>query len=95
MDAVLEWDWPDGEEPVVLARATHEEFVPLDRIPVPVGCDVALRTISGGGAVFAAGSVTWTGSLSWNNYDNNISRITANVIRRFHDVPADHSVLDE
>jgi N,N-dimethylformamidase len=95
MDAVLEWDWPDGEEPVVLARATHEEFVPLDRIPVPVGSDVALRTISGGGAVFAAGSVTWTGSLSWNNYDNNISRITANVIRRFHDVPADHSVLVE
>jgi len=36
-----------------------------------------------GGAVFSTGSIAWCGSLSHNNYDNNVSRITANVLRRF------------
>lgn len=36
-----------------------------------------------GGAVFATGSITWGASLSWNGYDNNVSRITANVLKRF------------
>ncbi|MFO1058098.1 MAG: DUF6605 domain-containing protein [Dongiaceae bacterium] len=36
-----------------------------------------------GGAVFSVGSMTWCGSLSWNNYDNSVSRITENVLRRF------------
>jgi N,N-dimethylformamidase len=35
------------------------------------------------GAVFAAGSITWMGSLSHNNYDNPVSRITDNVVRAF------------
>ena len=36
-----------------------------------------------GGAVFSVGSITWCGSLSHNDYDNNVSRITENVLRRF------------
>ena len=36
-----------------------------------------------GGAVFSTGSIAWCGSLSWNDYDNNVSRITENVLRRF------------
>ena len=35
------------------------------------------------GAVFSVGSITWCGSLSHNNYDNNVSRITENVLRKF------------
>jgi N,N-dimethylformamidase len=35
------------------------------------------------GAVFAVGSITWFGSLSHNGYDNPVSRITDNVVRRF------------
>ena len=27
--------------------------------------------------------MTWCGSLSYNGYDNNVSRITANVLTRF------------
>ena len=38
-----------------------------------------------GGAVFSTGSIAWCGSLSWNGYDNNVSRITGNVLRRFLD----------
>jgi N,N-dimethylformamidase len=37
------------------------------------------------GAVFAVGSIAWAGSLSANGYDNNVSRITENVLRRFLD----------
>jgi N,N-dimethylformamidase len=36
-----------------------------------------------GGAVFSASSISWCGSLSHNNYDNNVSRITDNVLRKF------------
>ncbi len=36
-----------------------------------------------GGAVFSVGSITWTGSLSHNGYDNNVSTVTENVLRRF------------
>jgi len=36
-----------------------------------------------GGAVFATGSITFCGSLSHNNYANNISRMLENVVRRF------------
>lgn len=36
-----------------------------------------------GGAVFSVGSISWCGSLSHNDYDNNVSRITDNVLRRF------------
>jgi N,N-dimethylformamidase len=36
-----------------------------------------------GGAVFSSGAISWCGSLSHNGYDNNVSRITENVLRKF------------
>jgi N,N-dimethylformamidase len=33
--------------------------------------------------VFSTSSIAWCGSLSFNNYSNNVSRITENVLRRF------------
>jgi N,N-dimethylformamidase len=38
-----------------------------------------------GGAVFSTGSIAYAGSLSWNSFDNNIARLTTNVLRRFTD----------
>ena len=38
-----------------------------------------------GGAVFSVGSICYCGSLPWNNYENNISRLTDNVLRRFRE----------
>jgi N,N-dimethylformamidase len=35
------------------------------------------------GAVFSVGSISWSGSLSHNRYDNNVSRVTENVLRQF------------
>jgi N,N-dimethylformamidase len=39
-----------------------------------------------GGAVFSVGAISWNGSLSHNGYDNDISQITENVLRRFADL---------
>jgi N,N-dimethylformamidase len=38
-----------------------------------------------GGAVFAFSSMAWSGSLSHNGYDNNVSRLTGNILDRFAD----------
>lgn len=35
------------------------------------------------GQVFSVGSINWTSSLSYNDYDNNVAQITHNVLRRF------------
>ncbi|MDX1885720.1 N,N-dimethylformamidase beta subunit family domain-containing protein [Mycolicibacterium sp. 120270] len=48
-----------------------------------VRSDVVLRTYPGGGAVFSVGSCSWAGSLSYNGYDNDIYRVTDNVLSAF------------
>ena len=48
-----------------------------------VHADLAFLEYPNGGAVFSTGSIAWSGSLSFNNYSNNVSRITENVLRRF------------
>lgn len=35
------------------------------------------------GAVFSVSSINWLGALSHNGYDNNVSRITENVLKQF------------
>ena len=50
-----------------------------------VRADMVFYEMPGGGAVFTTGSIAWMGSLSHNSYDNNVSRITENVLRRFVD----------
>jgi N,N-dimethylformamidase len=82
MDSVQERDSGDAST-IALARARHEEFSPTRSVPVPPASDIALTTFRGGGLVFAAGSVTWTGSLAHNDYENSVSRITENVLGRF------------
>ena len=50
-----------------------------------VRADMVFYETPAGGAVFSASSIAWPGSLSHNGYDNNVSRITENVLRRFLD----------
>jgi N,N-dimethylformamidase len=45
--------------------------------------DLAFHETGRGGAVFSFSSMAWCGSLSHNGYDNNVSRLTANVLERF------------
>jgi N,N-dimethylformamidase len=50
-----------------------------------VRCDMIFYETLNGGAVFSTSSIAWAGALAHNGYDNNVSRITENVIRRFVD----------
>ena len=55
---------------------------PRARIPARAR-DVVYLPYEGGGAVFSVGSCSWCGSLSHNSYDNDIYRITDNVLSAF------------
>ena len=45
--------------------------------------DIVYFEASNGGAVFSVGSITFCGSLPVNDCDNDVSRMTANVLNRF------------
>ncbi len=56
----------------------------MDGVQNPlVRADMTFFETPGGGAVFSVGSIAWGASLPHNGYDNNVSRISANVIARF------------
>ena len=58
----------------------------MDGVQNPnVRADMTFFETPGGGAVFSVGSIAWPGSLPHNGYDNNVSRICENVLRRFMD----------
>jgi N,N-dimethylformamidase len=50
-----------------------------------VRADMVFFETPAGGAVFSTSSISWAGSLSHRNYENNVSRITGNVLDRFLD----------
>ena len=45
--------------------------------------DMVYFQTSSGAHVFSVGSITFCGSLPWNNYENDISTLLQNVLRRF------------
>jgi N,N-dimethylformamidase len=45
--------------------------------------DITYFPTPNGGAVWSASSIAYCGALSFNNYDNNVSRLTKNVVDRF------------
>jgi N,N-dimethylformamidase len=48
-----------------------------------VRADMVYFETANGGAVFSTGSITWCGSLSHNGYQNNVAKVTGNVLKRF------------
>jgi hypothetical protein len=74
-EALRDWSWTrSGDSPknlIHLAKGTN---------PDDSGADMVLYETASGGAVFSAGSMNWTMSLP---IDEGVSRITANVLRRF------------
>ena len=50
-----------------------------------VRADMVFFETPSGGAVFSSGSISWCDGLCHNGYDNNVARITGNVLRRFLD----------
>ncbi|HVR33648.1 MAG TPA: N,N-dimethylformamidase beta subunit family domain-containing protein [Acidimicrobiia bacterium] len=62
-----------------------------DRLPVAhdapdrIRADMVFFETDDGGAVFSVGSIAWSGSLAHNRYENNVARVTQNVLERFAD----------
>jgi N,N-dimethylformamidase len=52
-----------------------------------VRSDIVIFDRPGGGAVFAVGSIAWSTAMTHKGGDNDVSRITANVLDRFRDHP--------
>jgi len=50
-----------------------------------VRCDMVFFETPKGGAVFSSSSISWAGALAHGGYNNNVSRIMANVVARFID----------
>ena len=64
-----------------------EEFLmmrPLGDDP-EVRADMTFFETPSGGAVLSTGSISYAGALSTNNYNNDIARLTGNVLQRFID----------
>ena len=93
MDSVHPHQNYTDNPPVVLAEAKHPDFSPPRQPPISPVSHIAIWQRPHGGAIFSAASVTWTGSLSHNNYNNNVSRITENVLRRFIDTPQRKNII--
>ncbi|MEO1719749.1 MAG: N,N-dimethylformamidase beta subunit family domain-containing protein [Pseudomonadota bacterium] len=77
------------EAPWVLVpeeRLTHLTTIPGAPDNELIRADMTFfETANGTGAVFSTGSITYVGSLPTNGFDNDISRLTENVVRRFLD----------
>jgi N,N-dimethylformamidase len=65
----------------LLAGFPGQDAIENDRVRAEL---VFFETPNGGG-VFSTGSITWAASLSHGGYENNVARITGNVLRRFLD----------
>lgn len=55
------------------------------RFSAAVRADMVFFEHPGGGAVFSTGSIAYVGSLGHTGHENNIARLTGNVLRRFLD----------
>ena len=88
----------DGEDITILAQSYDEDnrfiLVPEEMLTHLTNlsggpeadvkrADMVYFKTHTGGQVFAAGSITFCGSLPWNNYANNVSKLLRNVVRKF------------
>jgi N,N-dimethylformamidase len=55
--------------------------------PDMVRADMVYFPIEGGGAVFSVGSITYSGAMAWNDFDNAAARVATNVLRSFASEP--------
>ena len=68
---------PVIEDHLQVGRMMRPEYSPNVR------ADMVYFETENSGAVFSVGSICWCASLSHNSYDNNVSRITKNVLDAF------------
>ena len=75
--------YPDHFVLVPEEMLTHLATRTGDPVSKLIRSDIVLFETGQGGRVFSVGSISYCGSLPWNKFDNNISRLTANVLNRF------------
>lgn len=78
----------EGHSPNTLLCPDEIGFthVAMDGVQNPnVRADMTFFETPGGGAVFSASSIAWAASLPHNSYDNNVARLSSNVLNRFLD----------
>jgi len=62
-----------------LTHLSNIKHLPEDEI---LQADMVYFEIPGGGSVFSTGSITFCGSLPWNKFDNNVSKLLENIINK-------------
>ena len=72
-----------ASRPWVKEELTHTHSANTGETSPMVRCDMVFFETPKGGAVFSTSSIAWAAALSHNDYDNNVSSISENVIRRF------------
>jgi N,N-dimethylformamidase len=70
---------------LVLAVADTPGYEILERHGASARAEMVLFETPHGGAVFSVGSMDWSGALCHAGYDNDVARITRNVLVRFAD----------
>ena len=76
------------EAPWVLVpeeQLTHLTTIPGESHKQLIRADMTIFATPNNGAVFSTGSITFCGSLPYNNFENSISTLLDNVLRRFLD----------
>ena len=64
-------------------RLGFDTTIPGETLEQLIRADMTYIEKPMGGAVFSTGSITYCGALPANNFDNDVSRLTFNVINRF------------
>lgn len=86
---------PEGGDVTVLATSTGhgDDFgIAVEDLSFPalqtlgtqtdlIRSDMVYYVGAGGGVVFSVGSINWYCSLAWDDYDNDVARLTLNVIK--------------
>jgi len=69
-----------------MLRVTEEIHMSQTELQGPkVRADMIFFETPSGGAVFSTGSISYAGALAHNGFDNDIARMTGNVLKRFLD----------
>ena len=87
---------PENTHIVARSENHHESFIPVpeellthittwsgEPLEKLIRADMVYQRSDSGSRLFSTGSITFCGSLLYNEADNDISRIVANVLRRF------------
>jgi len=93
---VLATSGPLSDAYLLAAEEVYESIPGIGATEQPgVRSDIVYCALDGGGGFFSVGSIAYTAALSHNNYDNNVAKITGNVLRRFRRTEPLQEILSE